>query len=222
MKRCWLGLMLLLLALTIAPAPATASSAMYYTLQTDGQISFVSGPCSSNGSLLSCSPGNVIFQDGYGTCTIYISKSNDPFTGGTWSITNFGGSCPYQTTGAASAKVLHRTSQPAPTPTPFIVHTPPPTPMPTPAPPLTATVEAPLVYVSGPCTANPVTGGHLGGPPTYRCTATGTISVNASQKVTCTFAITRPTTTGGAWGVTKTGVCTFALKSGNQLDLRPH
>jgi chitodextrinase len=207
-----------LLALAIAPAPATASSAMYFTLQTDGQISFVSGPCSSNGSLLSCSPGNVIFHDGYGMCTIYISKSNDPFTGGTWSITNFAGSCPYQTTGAASATVLHRTSQPAPTPTPFV-----PAPTPTPAPPvLTATVEAPLLYVSGPCTANPVTGGQLSAPPTYRCTATGTISVKVSQKAACTFAIVRPATTGGAWGVTKTGVCTFALKGGNQLDLRPH
>ena len=219
MKRCSLGLMLSLLALAIAPTPATASSAMYYTLQTDGQISYVSGPCSGNGSVLSCSPGNAIFHDGYGTCTIYISKSTDPFTGGTWSISNFGGSCPYQTTGAASAMVLHRTSQPAPTPTPFVLHTP----APTPAPPvLTATIEAPLLYVSGPCTANPVTGGVLGGPPTYHCTATGTISVKASQKVTCTFAIVPPTTTGGTWGVTKTGVCTFALKNGNELDLRPH
>jgi len=225
MKLCSLGLLLSLLGLAIAPVPATASSAMSFTLQTDGQISFVSGPCSSNGSILSCSPGNAIFHDNYGTCTIYISKSNDPFTGGTWSLTDFGGSCPYQTTGAASAKVLHRTSQPTPSPTPFNPHTPTPTatPAPTPVPAvLRLTVESQLTYVSGPCSANPVVGGQLGGPPTYRCTATGTIAVKAAHNVACSFAIVRPATNGVPWAVTKTGVCTFALKSGNELDLRQH
>src|SRR5665213_2004422 len=105
MKLCSLGLLLSVLALALAPPPATASSAMYFTLQTDGQITLVSGPCSSNGAFYSCSPGNVTFHDSYGTCTIYISKSNDPFTGGTWSLNSFG--CPYQNTGAASAKILH-------------------------------------------------------------------------------------------------------------------
>ena len=221
MKLCSLGLLLSLLAAVVPPAPAAASSAMYFTLQTDGQTSLVSGPCSSNGYVYSCSPGTVVFHDGYGTCTISIAKSNDPFTGGTWSITNFGGSCPYQSTGAASAKVLHRTSQPTPTPTPFVPHTPAPTPTPSP-PVLRLTVEPQLTYVSGPCTANPVTGGQLGGPPTYRCSGSGSITATASPKTTCVFAIVRPTANGGAWSVTKSGTCTFALKNGNQLDLRPH
>jgi hypothetical protein len=225
MKFCSLGLLLSLLVWAIPPAPAAASSAMYFTLQTDGQTLFVSGPCSSNGYVYSCSPGNIVFHDSYGTCTIYIAKSNDPFTGGTWSITNFGGSCPYQSTGAASAKVLHRTSQPTPSPTPFNPHTPTPTstPVPTAAPVssvLRLTVEAPLAFVSGPCTANAVTGGALSGPPTYRCTASGTIVVKPLSKTLCTFVTVQPTTAGGSWSVTKTGVCTFALKNGNQLDLR--
>src|SRR5665213_846908 len=115
MKLCSLGLLLSVLALALAPPPATASSAMYFTLQTDGQITLVSGPCSSNGAFYSCSPGNVTFHDSYGTCT-----------------------------------------------------------------------------------ANPVTGGALGGPPTYRCNASGTIAVkvltvgNMASKTTCSYAIVQP------------------------------
>jgi hypothetical protein len=205
-------------------ASASASSWANLTVEVGAQITFSSGACSTangNPSILICT-GSALFADHYGQCSYAIWKTTDPFTGYTWHVSVSPPSCTYQWTGRSSIRVYGRTSQPGPTPTPFI-YTATATPAPTPAPAvLTLTVEAPLGYVSGPCTAIPSTGGQLGGPPRYRCTAGGTIHIGAGSKGACTFAIVQPGTTYGAWGVSSTGTCGHALKSGNELDIRPH
>lgn len=223
----------LLVALTLLASPAlllpdaasaSASSWLNLTVEVGAQITFSSGACSTtngNPSILTCT-GSALFHDQYGQCSYAIWKTTDPFTGYTWHVSVSPPSCTYQWTGPSSIRVYGRTSQPGPTPTPFI-YTATATPAPTPAPAvLMLTVEAPLAYVSGPCSALPSTGGQLGGPPTYRCTATGTIQITGGAKVTCAVSIVRPAATYGTWGVSSTGPCGRVLKGGNELDIRPH
>lgn len=209
---------------SLVPGAASAATWSYFTIEVGTQISFTSGQCSvinGNQHLLNCS-NSATFTDGFGQCSYAISKTTDPFTGYTWHASVFPTSCTYQWTSQSSIRVYGRTTQPGPTPTPFI-YTATATPAPTPAPAvLIATVESPLGYVSGPCIALPSTGGQLGGPPRYRCTATGTIHIAAGTKGTCTFGIVQPGTTYGTWGLTSTGTCGHALKNGDELDIRPH
>jgi hypothetical protein len=222
-----------LLVVLVLAAPAllpTAASASYwgsFVIEVGPQISLLNGSCTpvnGDNTHLSCT-GSVTFADQYGHCDYSISRSTNPFSGYTYTFNAYNPTCLYHWTGQSSIKVIARTSPPAPTPTPFVPHTPAPTPTHAPTPPpsiLRLTVESPLGYVSGPCTANPWTPGPLAGPPTYRCAASGSITVSTPPKATCVFAVVSPVANGGAWSVTKSGTCTFALKNGNQLDLRPH